>query len=155
MYEKVEAGRGERQTLDCVIRLSITGGANGVMTGSERCQALRRSDCERPPAFRRPFNFFLRVIACRQVHDFQRRCSFPISHWRLRAHRNCTRRNRYGYLFLQSAVCSLITPDRRNGQRWLRIAFDTELAYCYIALYLVCVSPAVMPIREINSCFIC
>lgn len=42
MYEKVEAGQGERQALDCVIRLSITGGANGVMTGSERCQALRR-----------------------------------------------------------------------------------------------------------------
>lgn len=34
--------RRARQTLDCVIRLSITGGANGVMTGSgaaKRCRA--------------------------------------------------------------------------------------------------------------------
>lgn len=124
MYEKVEAGQGERRTLDCVIRLSITGGANGVMTGSERCQALHRSDRERLPAFRRPFNFFMRN--CVPPSRFSK--TLLVSHI-TSAHRNCTRRNRYGYLFLQSAVCSLITPDRRNGQRWLRIAFDTELAY--------------------------
>lgn len=29
-----DARRGERRSLDCVIRLSITGGANGVMTDS-------------------------------------------------------------------------------------------------------------------------
>lgn len=36
MYDvrKGETSRAERRTLDCVIRLSITGGANGVMTGS-------------------------------------------------------------------------------------------------------------------------
>lgn len=58
MYEKVEAGRGERRTLDCVIRLSIIGGANGVMTGSERCQALRRSDRERLACISAAVQFF-------------------------------------------------------------------------------------------------
>lgn len=118
MYEKVEAGRGERQTLDCVIRLSITGGANGVMTGSERCQALRRrSDRERPPAFRRPFNFFVRNCVPPSRRLSKTLARFPYHNAGTTHIAIVHGGNRHGYLFLQSAVCSLITPDRRNGQR--------------------------------------
>lgn len=54
-----------RASRDCVIRLSITGGANGRNDRQRGCRALRRNDRQRLPAFRWPFNFS-GVIACRR-----------------------------------------------------------------------------------------
>lgn len=120
--KRLGARRGERQALDCVIRLSITGGANGVMTGSERCQALRAAPIVKDrPAFRRPFNSFVRNCVPPESETIfvRRRARFPYHVGAAAHHRNCTHGVIVTAIYFATVGSLLAHYARigRNGQR--------------------------------------